>query len=105
MSNFTPLHSNTPLANKVYAKPTPFLWIMILALIVFLVLYLLSEIYKKSKIGQVNPGIQKQAVIATSPTPIPATAELKTEYQNPLDEKTQYVNPFSEYKNPFDELK
>lgn len=26
-------------------------------------------------------------------------------YQNPFDQKTQYVNPFSNYKNPFDSLK
>lgn len=26
---------------------------------------------------------------------------LKTEYKNPFDKKTQFVNPFDEYKNPF----
>ena len=25
-------------------------------------------------------------------------------YENPFDKETQYVNPFSEYKNPFDYL-
>lgn len=30
--------------------------------------------------------------------------QLKTEYQNPFDKDTQYTNPFSEYKNPFDSL-
>ena len=38
----------------------------------------------------------------------PFSKELKvplTEvYQNPFDQNTQYVNPFSEYKNPFDSL-
>ena len=38
----------------------------------------------------------------------PFSKELKvplTEvYQNPFDQNTQYVNPFSEYKNPFDYL-
>lgn len=29
---------------------------------------------------------------------------LKSAYENPFDKKTQYVNPFSEYKNPFDYL-
>ena len=29
---------------------------------------------------------------------------LNVVYQNPFDQKTQYVNPFSEYKNPFDYL-
>lgn len=30
------------------------------------------------------------------------TVELKTEYNNPFDKSAQYVNPFSEYKNPLD---
>ena len=28
----------------------------------------------------------------------------KAEYQNPLDKESQYANPFSENKNPFDSL-
>lgn len=31
--------------------------------------------------------------------------QLETQYQNPFNQKTQYVNPFSSYKNPFDNLK
>ena len=27
--------------------------------------------------------------------------ELKTEYKNPFNKETQYVNPFETYKNPF----
>lgn len=27
--------------------------------------------------------------------------ELKTEYNNPFNKETQYVNPFETYKNPF----
>jgi len=30
---------------------------------------------------------------------------VKVEYKNPFDKKTQYVNPFSSYKNPLDFLK
>ena len=30
---------------------------------------------------------------------------VKVEYGNPYDKKTQYVNPFSSYKNPLDFLK
>lgn len=30
-----------------------------------------------------------------------AQVEMKTEYENPFDKNTQYVNPFEEYKNPF----
>lgn len=29
----------------------------------------------------------------------------QTSYANPFDKKSQYTNPFSEYKNPFDTLK
>lgn len=32
------------------------------------------------------------------------TVQLTESYQNPFDKTTQYVNPFSEYKNPFDNL-
>lgn len=28
--------------------------------------------------------------------------KLTTQYKNPFDKGTQYVNPFSRYKNPFD---
>lgn len=31
--------------------------------------------------------------------------QLKKEYKNPFSKDTQYVNPFSKYKNPFDNLK
>lgn len=30
---------------------------------------------------------------------------VRVEYKNPFDKKTQYVNPFSSYKNPLDSLK
>lgn len=29
---------------------------------------------------------------------------LKTQYENPFDEKTSYENPFENYQNPFDNL-
>lgn len=29
----------------------------------------------------------------------------QTDYSNPFDKDSQYVNPFSKYKNPFDLLK
>lgn len=31
--------------------------------------------------------------------------KLQTQYENPFDKNTQYVNPFSSYQNPFDKLK
>lgn len=30
---------------------------------------------------------------------------LRTEYQNPFEVANQFVNPFAEYKSPFDNLK
>lgn len=33
-----------------------------------------------------------------------AQIELQTQFQNPFDKDSQYVNPFSKYKNPFDQL-
>ena len=30
-----------------------------------------------------------------------AEVQLKTEYKNPFAKKTQFVNPFDKYKNPF----
>lgn len=32
------------------------------------------------------------------------TVTLTKDYDNPFDKSTQYTNPFSEYKNPFDNL-
>ena len=34
-----------------------------------------------------------------------ATVSLQTRYDNPFDKNTQYANPFSQYKNPFDTAK
>lgn len=34
-----------------------------------------------------------------------ATVSLQTQYENPFDKNTQYANPFSQYKNPFDTAK
>lgn len=31
----------------------------------------------------------------------PSKVELKTEYQNPFNKETQFVNPFDQTKNPF----
>lgn len=39
---------------------------------------------------------------AISPTPIAISSNLVSEYDNPFDAKTQYVNPFAENINPFD---
>lgn len=48
------------------------------------------------------------AGIVKSPIPLPiggGQANLKTFYENPFDEKSQYINPLDEYKNPFDVIR
>lgn len=53
-----------------------------------------------------NPYLQyEDDVFVPKPKKKAASVQLENEYQNPFDEKTQYVNPFSSYKNPFDTLK
>ena len=49
-----------------------------------------------------NPAKQIQSIVTGKKEP---TVALKTQYQNPFDKATQYVNPFSSYQNPFDNLK
>lgn len=48
---------------------------------------------------------KKPTTRAPNTTKQASTVAPKTEYDNPFDENTQYVNPFSSYKNPFDILK
>ncbi|GEM_PF-1916008 len=47
--------------------------------------------------------------VSTSSIPVLSKNEgkvtLKSEYDNPFDKSSQYVNPFNQYKNPFDKLK
>lgn len=40
------------------------------------------------------PGVKKEP-----------TVQLQKQYQNPFDKDAQYINPFTQYKNPFDALK
>lgn len=48
------------------------------------------------------PSLSTLPKLTTSKEP---TVALQKQYQNPFDKSAQYVNPFSEYKNPFDALK
>lgn len=50
-------------------------------------------------------GIIKNPISSVVKIPVQAQVELKAEYKNPLSKTTQYLNPFSSYKNPFDTLK
>ena len=59
--------------------------LLIAALIIGVILVLTGTIK-----GPAIPFLQKKP-----------TVELKTEYNNPFNKETQYVNPFDTYKNPF----
>lgn len=48
---------------------------------------------KKNPTGQITQQASKVQV------------PVRVEYKNPFDKKTQYVNPFSSYKNPLDFLR
>lgn len=61
-------------------------------LVVFLVLLVISG------------GALLYFVVLKKPLPLLQKApkvSIKTEYKNPFDKKTQFVNPFKTYKNPF----
>lgn len=47
----------------------------------------------------------KGGVIKTTPFSKQSRVTLASEYSNPFNKDSQYVNPFSDYKNPFDNLK
>lgn len=77
--------------------------IALYSIVIFLVLFTLSlAIY-------ITYDTAKTPAVSTSAKQSPVKKEpevvVKTEYQNPFDKNNQYVNPFSEYKNPFDTLK
>lgn len=65
-----------------------FIIVTLLLIVIVLVGYLLAT-------GQ----LQKTGLLAPGPK-----VELKTQYQNPFKAQSQYVNPFQEFKNPFDNL-
>lgn len=67
--------------------------LLILAAIVVVILLLVSQ-------GAVKIPLPESIRLFRRPA-----VGLKTEYKNPFEKDTQYVNPFSEYKNPFDNLK
>lgn len=68
------------------------LLLLILIGVVLLIVYVLAR----------GGGIQLPGGRPTSK--IEPNVELQTEYKNPFSKESQYVNPFSQYKNPFDNL-
>lgn len=76
----------------VIALAAPLLFLLIAAVLLFI---LIAQGIIKIPLKNINlPGVKKEP-----------TVSLQTQYQNPFDKNAQYVNPFSEYKNPFDNLK
>lgn len=63
-----------------------------------LVAGLLLLVLRSSQISQYLPESIRPFIGSGSVAP-------KADYQNPLDKKSQYSNPFEENKNPFDNLK
>ena len=68
------------------ALPILFLLILVGAALVFLIYFGII----KNPFGNLPFIGQKSAKVST-----------KTEYKNPFDKGTQYINPFETYKNPF----
>ncbi len=68
---------------------------LLLLLIVGVALFILvaSGILKGPKLPAL-PSLKKEP-----------TVSLQKQYQNPFDKGAQYLNPFTQYKNPFDALK
>lgn len=76
----------------VVALAAPLIMLLVAAVIVFI---LISQGLIKNPLKSVTlPGQSKEP-----------TVSLQKQYQNPFDKNTQYVNPFSEFKNPFDLIK
>lgn len=67
--------------------------VLILASILAVATFLYTQTAKKNP-SQTNDKLTTEA-----------TVQIKKDYANPFDEKNQYVNPFNQNKNPFDNLK
>lgn len=73
------------------------------ALLLFIVLLTLTVIIL---VKAVSPTPQNPIEDASQETSQQgASVELQTDYKNPFDKDTQYTNPFSQYKNPFDTIR
>lgn len=91
-------HSSTPpkVGVTTQRKQRQLIFVLIFALLAVILLILVLA----NTMQRVKP--QKATPTRVSKEP---TVNLKKEYQNPFDKNSQYVNPFSQYKNPFDNLK
>jgi len=81
-----------PVVSKKSAKKLKYILVVVAVVtLVLLVLY-----YVLSSAGVISP------VRFGSGEPV---VELRTEYKNPFLSENQYVNPFDEFKSPFNSLK
>lgn len=64
--------------------------IALIPLMLILLLIAAYLIYSKTNLSQRSSSV--------------TTIQPQSSYQNPFDKTTQYTNPFSQYKNPFDNL-
>lgn len=89
---------NTAASSSLWSRPIkPIFFLPVLltmSFVLILVLYLAFVANQRSE--------QTQEL---SQQPQQPTVPLRTEYKNPFEKNTQYTNPFSEYKNPFDNVK
>lgn len=77
--------------------------IVLIVLMVCIAIYFVTDT-SSPKNQPVSNLVLPNTTLVPSQTPTP-TILLKTEYNNPFDEKSQYTNPFSQtdtYTNPFD---
>ncbi len=76
-----------------------FLLVLLTAAVIMTVRILFSPT-QNSSVNTIPPAVPP-VVTPTSTVKV----SLQKDYQNPFDKKTQYVNPFTQYKNPFDTAK
>lgn len=68
--------------------------IALIPLIIILLLIIAGVAYFVISKGNIKNPLQKQP-----------EGQLKTFYKNPFKEESHYLNPFDEYKNPFDVIR
>lgn len=68
-----------------------------LALPLVLLLIIGAAIYFLISLGIIKNPFQKLGFVGQKGPKV----SVKSEYSNPFDKNTQYVNPFETYKNPF----
>lgn len=76
----------------VIALVVPLIFLLVAGAVIFI---LISQGLIKNPLKSITlPGQKKEP-----------TVSLQKQYQNPFDSSVQYVNPFSDFKNPFDLIK